>query len=165
MSGFVVDVNTRKLVQALILGGERLVGDADLAVQRTAIEIGRKLKKSAPKAFSTLTNSITSSRRSLMHWRVGPHVAYSEYVEKGSRSGGFPPLKAILSWIRVKGISPRNPSFSTRDLAWAIRRKIGSQGIKAQPFVEPLIASGFPQRRLQQLVDKAAQRAFKKAGL
>jgi hypothetical protein len=100
-----------------------------------------------------------------MRWRVVPHVAYAEHVEKGSRAGGFPPLRVILGWIRTKGISPRTPGFTERDLAWAIRKKIGLRGIKAQPFVEPLINSGFPQQRLQQLVDAAALKSLKKAGL
>ncbi|PHS23504.1 MAG: hypothetical protein COA83_09710 [Methylophaga sp.] len=165
MTSFVVDVNTRKLVKALDKGIKNMPVNIDHAVQRAAIETGRKIADNAPKSLSTLWASIKSDRVKLMQWRVGPHVDYAEAVELGTSGGGFPPLRAILTWITAKGISPRNPNFDLSDLAWVIRRKIGLRGSKAQPFVQPVVASGFAQKRLKQLVEAAAQKTVTEAGL
>jgi hypothetical protein len=165
MSSFTVEVQNRQVVQALRKGNRALIKGVDFAVQRAATDTGRKMMELAPKAFSALVTSITPEKIGLLAWRVGPHVNYAEHVEKGSGPGGFVPIRSLLSWIREKGITPNNPDFTSRDLAWAVRRKIAQSGIKAQPFVKPVYDSGFPQRRLQQLVDKAARKTLKKAGL
>lgn len=165
MTSFVVSVNNRQVVQALNAGVSAMPINIDQAVQRAAIEVGRKLKAAAPKAFSTLTNSIKEDRVALMEWRVGPHVDYAEAVEKGTSGGGFVPFKAIVSWIKTKGIQARNPEMDLNDLAWVIQKKILKSGSPAQPFVQPVVDSGFPEQRLQQLVDAAAQRTMTEAGL
>lgn len=165
MSSFIVDVQTREVAAALHKAINLMPENIDQAVHRAAIETGRKLKDGAPKAFSTLTNSIKEDRVALMEWRVGPHVDYAEAVEKGTSGGGFVPFQALLSWIKVKGIQPRNPEWNITDLAWVIQKKILAKGTPKQSFVQPVIDSGFVQTRLNQLVAQAAGRTIVEAGL
>lgn len=165
MSSFVVEVNNRAVGNALQQAIKSMPDVIDSAVQRAAIEVGRELKRAAPKAFSTLTNSIKEDRIKLMEWRVGPHVDYAQYVEEGTSGGGKVPFQAMLSWIKVKGIQPRNPEWSLTDLAWVIQKSILAKGSRKQPFVQPVIDSGFAQQRLDQLVAKAAERVIDEAGL
>lgn len=74
------------------------------------------------------------------------------YVEGGRRPGGkFPPLRAILDWIRVKPVIPRPDKNgripSTNSLAYLISRKIAVKGIKPRPLLKTAI----------ELSDKAIQ--------
>ncbi len=165
MSSFVVEVNNRVVVNALQKATKSMPSDIDHAVQRAAIEVGRMLKQNSPKAFSTLTNSIKEDQVALMEWRVGPHVDYAQYVEEGTSGGGNVPFPALLSWIKVKGIQPRNPEWNLDDLAWVIQKSILAKGTRKQPFVQPVIDSGFAQQRLNQLVAQAAARSIAEAGL
>lgn len=59
---------------------------------------------------------------------------YWKYVEKGRRPGKFPPVNAILSWIRVKPVLPTpnaDGSLPTPEqLAFLIGRSIAKNGIQ-----------------------------------
>ena len=133
------------------------------AVARAAIETGDKIKGYAPKAFSTLTNSIKADRISPFEYRVGPHVNYAEAVEGGRKPGSMPPIADLSQWVKRKlGITGDR---SIKAVSWAIAKKIAQQGTKAQPFVQPVIDSGFPQRRLNQLANKGVSIGLRKAGL
>ncbi len=46
----------------------------------------------------------------------------------GRRPGAFPPIEAILAWMRVKGIEPRDEKTTERQLAFLIARKIANSG-------------------------------------
>ncbi|PHS70532.1 MAG: hypothetical protein COB22_07860 [Cycloclasticus sp.] len=133
------------------------------AVLRAAIETGDKIKANAPKAFSTLTNSVKADRISAFEYRVGPHVNYAESVERGRKPGNMPPITDLSQWVKRKlGLSdPKR----IKAVSWAIAKKIARQGTKAQPFVQPVIDSGFPQRRLNQLANKGVSIGLRKAGL
>lgn len=52
-------------------------------------------------------------------------VAYFEFQRRGRRPGGFPPIDAILQWIKDKGIQADIPDKS---LAFLIARKIAKKG-------------------------------------
>lgn len=55
---------------------------------------------------------------------------YYKYVEFGRREGRkMPPVSAILKWVEVKPVIPRENGISKEQLAWAIAKKIQRDGI------------------------------------
>ena len=60
---------------------------------------------------------------------VGPNTTYAEKIEDGQEPGEWPPKGALVPWMRRKGI-PASAEY-------LIRRKIGTQGIAARPFMAP----------------------------
>ena len=46
----------------------------------------------------------------------------------GRRPGSFPPIEAILEWMRGKGVQPSDEKTSERQLAFLIARKIANSG-------------------------------------
>lgn len=51
------------------------------------------------------------------------------YQQKfGRKPGKFPPIDDILDWIRAKGITPREPKTTQRQLAYLFARKIAQSG-------------------------------------
>lgn len=56
---------------------------------------------------------------------------YYKYVEYGRRKGGkMPPVSAILKWVEVKPVIPRENGISKEQLSWAIAKKIRRDGIE-----------------------------------
>lgn len=56
---------------------------------------------------------------------------YYKYVEFGRRKGGkMPPVSAILKWVDVKPVIPRENGISKEQLSWAIAKKIQRDGIE-----------------------------------
>lgn len=56
---------------------------------------------------------------------------YYKYVEYGRRKGGkMPPVSAILKWVEVKPVIPRENGISKEQLSWAIAKKIQRDGIE-----------------------------------
>ena len=159
-----IEVKDHGVTQALKKAPSAVAANLGFAAHRAALETARKMKALAPKAFSTLTNSINATKINSLTYRAGPNVSYADAVEKGTGPGGSPPVFALLKWIQVKGISPRDASMTELDLAWAIKRKIQQQGTPAQPFAEPVASSGFPQQRLKVLVDQAVAKGLTQAG-
>lgn len=122
-------------------------------LDRAGEEVAREMKRAAPKAFSTLTNSIRTERDSaLVRW-VGPGVNHALMVEQGTgpaagQSPYFPnPLK-LAPWLRqhagrsVGGTKAGTAARRTleqvlRDRTWALARHIATFGTRAQPFVAP----------------------------
>ena len=105
-------------------------------LQRASQQAARDMKLEAPKAFSTLANSVQAEQTGHLEWTIRPHVQYAEYVFQGRAPGRFPPFQPIFDWVRVKGIGGDNPEGA----AWAIRRKIGLQGTQGQDFISPVYA-------------------------
>ena len=64
---------------------------------------------------------------------------YAYFVEHGRGPGKMPPEKPIKDWVKRHNIS--------EDAVFPIRRKIGKEGTKAQPFTEPL-------RRMIEMITK-----------
>lgn len=123
-------------------------------------ELAREMKIRAPKAFSTLANSIHSARAGELHYVVAPGVKYAPFVEGGSRPGGAPSLGAMIRWLRVKRISSaRYPE--ERDLARAIIHKIRQRGTPAQPFAEP--AADAKASRLIALMEQGVASGLREA--
>lgn len=109
----------------------------DSAIERGAQEFAREARGRAPKAFSTLTNSIRAMRVGVLHWFVAPGVDYAPWVE-----GGRMPMRKVgiknglLEWIKLK-ILPGGSEKEIDRLGFVIARAIGRQGIHPQPFMAP----------------------------
>jgi len=107
------------------------------ALDRGAHELAREARSLAPKAFSTLTNSIRAIRLGELHWQVSPGVDYAEAVE-----GGRMPMRktgiahGLLEWIKLK-IAPGASAKELDRLGYVIARAIGRRGIKPQPYMQP----------------------------
>lgn len=111
---------------------ERLDWAARRLVSRAAQEGAREMKIEAPKAFSTLANSVKADYLSPLSRWVGPHVAYARWVEEGRGPGTPPPFQPLLDWVRLK-LGANDPERTARNLQHAIARR----GVPAQPFVAP----------------------------
>lgn len=149
-----VKVNDQRTIAAFRQAPARmhqLVGDA---VWRGALEVTREARKNAPKAFSTLTQSINATRISELHWRVQPGVNYAAAVEEGRKPGKQAgTANGLTEWVKLKtGLSGRPLDRAT----FAIARAIGLRGIKAQPYMQPAVAS--KESRVIELVRQAVDR-------
>lgn len=47
------------------------------------------------------------------------------------------PVEDLIKWMKKKGIAPRNGSYNS--VAFAIQQSIYRNGIKARPFVNPIV--------------------------
>lgn len=116
-------------------GARRIIQSIDRAAISGANRLAVAAKQAAPKAFSTLTQSINSQRRALMTFAVAPSVNYAIYVHEGTDPGTQPPIQPIHDWVRVKGITPDNPKQDQVDVAFAIAHRIKKAGVQANPFM------------------------------
>lgn len=153
----------RQLLHALDAAPARLRQQLEKAVDRGGAEAARAQRRAAPKAHSTLVISIRSVRERELSVLVGPSTDYAAFVNSGSRPGGKPALQVMIDWLRVKGISPRNPQHSIEDLAFLIRRSIARKGIKPQPFIDNAATAIEP--RIHSLLQAAVRRSLAEVGL
>jgi len=157
-----VKFNDKAFLAAMQKAPETVANEVTGAVERTAKEVAAKMKAAAPKAMSTLTDSIKEDKITPLRYRVSPHVNYAEYVEKGTKPGYFPNLGALSDWVRTK-LHIREPKERLR-VAEKIMWSINQRGTKPQPFVQPLVDSGWPQQRLNFLANKGVRNGLKRAG-
>lgn len=120
------------------------------ALERGANELAREARSRAPKAFSTLTNSIRAIRESALHWVIIPGVNYGGWVEGGRMPmRKMPPKGSLLAWIKIKlGLGEKEASRFEYVLARAIQRR----GIQPQPYMAPAF-----EAKKQRVVDLANQ--------
>ncbi len=78
--------------------------------------------RSSGQSAKSLRKVITPTSGSLF----GAHYFYQQ--RNGRRPGKFPPISAILDWIRIKGITPRDSNTTERQLAFLFARKIANSG-------------------------------------
>lgn len=135
---------------------QRLAWHLEAKLHRFAQEIARDMKAKAPKAFSTLSNSVKVDADGPLAYKIGPHVAYAWAVEYGRKPGGkMPPIQSLIDWIKVKHIQPFNPQMDERDLAFLMGRMMQKRGIKAQPFVTPFARDVLVRQRGDDLLRQA----------
>jgi len=130
---------------------------------RAAQKVARQQRRNAPKAHSTLTNSIRSARTGSLERIVGPTVAYAEDVINPISRQPRPPEQSILDWIKVKGIQPRVPGMPLEVLAGLIARKIERRGTPENTFLDDTAEQ--MTDRVQELLMGSAFKALQKAGL
>ena len=140
--------------------------EVDRGVSRAAQEVAREAKRRAPKADSTLTNSIHAERKEMMDWLVGTSVEHGEYVETGTglwgpnrhASGRMPPVHSLVDWIRRRRIVPDDPEMDDRDLAYVIGRSIARRGTPKQAYLEP--AADAKRGRVRVLIGEGVRRGL-----
>jgi Bacteriophage HK97-gp10, putative tail-component len=122
-------------------------------LDRSAEEVAREMRSAAPKAFSTLAQSIHVMREGELIRLVAPGVNYARAVEEGTgpaagKARYFPNPNALAPWlqmragIRLTKTKPGTPGRRAqqdelRDRAFGLARYIHAHGTRAQPFVAP----------------------------
>lgn len=91
----------------------------------------------APQATGDLARSAKYEiRKGDNYIEVGLNLLpYWKWVEKGRKPGKMPPIDAILQWVKVKPIIPRENNGvipTEKQLAYLIARKIGRDGTDPQ---------------------------------
>lgn len=142
------------------------------ALDRGAAEVAREARRLAPKAFTTLTNSIRAQTTGEFERTVAPGVNYAAYVEQGSgpaigKPRYMPNPVHLQAWVKLragiritgkKGSAQRRSQFDEiRDRAWALARYIQAHGTKPQPFMAPAAAN--KESRVKQLLANAVLNA------
>jgi len=132
-------------------------------LRNAADKTAREAELVAPKAFSTLTDSIHAERSGAEGYKVSPDVAYADDVEYGREPGTFPSVQHILDWVRIKHIIPHKPDMSERDLAYQIAHGIFLHGTKPHPFAQPTHERMQP--RIHDILRQSALDGLREAGL
>lgn len=133
-----VQIEDTKVLGMFAKGPRVMEKHVGRALGRASQEVAREMRSAAPKAFSTLAQSIRALVISPFERHVGPGVDYAAHVETGTGPGGSPGVQTLLDWIKVKRIQPISPGIkSQEDLAHVLARMIPLKGTRAQPFVAP----------------------------
>jgi len=137
MNEVVLQLNTRALLNYL----QKSMGDIDAPTAKIVNRAAQKgvnfARQQAPKADSTLTNSIRANRVTLSHQQIVAGAHYSKYVEDGTKKGGWVPAQTLTDWLNVKNITPADSEMSMEDLVFLVQKKIYNKGTPAQPFMAP----------------------------
>jgi len=149
-----IEIDAREIEQALARSPRALVTRLGRAVRRGGAEVAREARAQAPKAFTTLTQSIRSAQgEDVLTAVVAPTVAYGPYVELGTGRFGpggtasrrMPPTAPLVDWIRRKRITPDEPWMDEEDLAYVIGRSIAARGTPRQPYLRPALRKLSPR--------------------
>lgn len=151
-------IQNKGLLQALRQSPQVLEKHLNLAVLRSVQEMARSARGYAPKAESTLTQSINHRMVSKLEGIVSTDQDYARMVEEGTGPGGWPSDQSMLDWIRVKGITPNDPDMDLGDLAFLFARSIALHGTPKQPFMQP--AFDINKGPAEQRMDKAIAAAI-----
>ena len=100
------------------------------------VELTKQLILSDSKATGELINSLSyevleTANGVLLNVKA---AAYLKYVDGGRKAGEIPPpIAPIMKWVDARGISKTssNKDISTKEIAFAISKSIGKNGIKA----------------------------------
>ncbi|MFZ5621171.1 MAG: HK97-gp10 family putative phage morphogenesis protein [Pseudomonadota bacterium] len=157
-------VDSRELQRAMLASPAILGKHLTRAIERVTLEMARDARRRAPKAFSTLTNSINSAMVSPVEGLVFAGADYARLVEEGTRggSGRQPPKDNLLDWIKVRRIQPDDPAMSQEDLAYVFARSIARKGTPAQPFMKPAYEAN--RVKAEQRIAKAIDAALAEIG-
>ena len=74
---------------------------------------------------------------------------YWQYIEYGRQAGTMPNITAIMEWIKIKPIYPKQENLSTKldivkaqkQMAFAIARSIQNRGIAPKPILQSTVDS------------------------
>lgn len=162
MKTITIRSNAGVLAQAIAADAETSARLIDQTLERGAIEIARDARQRAPKARTTLTNSIAHVRLATARYEVTAQSRYALAVEEGAGRGGWAPKASLLDWMHIAGVRPRTAGMTMERLADLLQLSIYERGTPAQPFMAPAADAAFPRiesrlsERLQQLVDNRA---------
>lgn len=122
---------------------QRAFKEAPLVMERTleryldsaGLEVAREARSAAPKAFSTLVQSIRSMKTGPLKREVAPGVSYGVFVEAGRGPGRQPGTgNGLMEWVRLR---TRASGKNLERKTFLIARAIARRGIKAQPYMQP----------------------------
>lgn len=104
--------------------------------------------------YRSVTSEVTLNGQSFIVEFKMPE--YGEYLEQGTKPH-FPPINAIMGWIKAKRIVPRQDSQgrlpTEKQLAFLIARKISEDGTKRTGIWEK--ANDLTYREWNKLIDEA----------
>ena len=104
--------------------------------------------------YRSVTSEVTLNGQSFIVEFKMPE--YGEYLEQGTKPH-FPPINAIMGWIKAKRIVPRQDSQgklpTEKQLAYLIARKISEDGTKRTGIWEK--ANDLTYREWDKLIDEA----------
>jgi len=152
-------IDNKRIVQAFEASPAILTKHLNRAIGRVVREMARDARRGAPKASSTLTNSISQRLPSPLSGEVFAGVDYARMVEEGTGRGGFPPRRTLLDWIRTRRIEPRRAGMDDNALAYVIGRSIARKGTPAQPYMAPALEKN--RARAAKRVDDAIDAALR----
>lgn len=134
------NARAREALQRFPAAFERAV---DPAMWRGAKEIARIARSLAPKAFSTLANSIDARKAGPLHYEVAPAVNYARMVEEGVKG----PMKkqpgtanGLTEWVRLR--TGETDPEALRRRTFGLARMLKTKGIRAQPYMGPAATKG-----------------------
>lgn len=110
-------------------------------LQRYGKTVATEYARLAPEATGNLAGSVMFSvdHRGIQYKVILDLLSYWKYVEYGRRAGKMPPIQAIMDWIKVKPVIPRERDGvlpTEKQLAFLISRSIGKKGIKGRPILQ-----------------------------
>lgn len=156
-----IRTNANQLAAAFRKDAEATARVVDQVLERGAITITRNARANAPKARTTLTNSIAHQRLDVARFEVVAGSRYAVHVEEGAGPGGWVPTKSMQDWMSVHGVTPRDPSMGMDSLTRLIQLSIYKRGTPAQPFFRPAVDAEIPETekrladRLQKVIDRS----------
>jgi len=125
----------QRTVEKLARYNEKVQQGVQRNVARTLVNIQSDARMRVPVASNRLRSSIvTRLRGDRMGGVVESNVKYALYVEQGRKPGRPPPSSALEAWVRTKISSSAK---EIKGIAFLIARKIGLEGTKPQPFLQP----------------------------
>lgn len=160
-----LNINQAGLQLALSRSPQILTRHLSPAIDRVLLTFQRSAKAYAPKAFSTLAQSVQIHRLGPLAGQVRVASDYGPMVEFGTGPQGpaarsshkAPPVSRILDWVKLRRIQPHDPGMDQADLAFAIARSIAVKGTPAKPFLSPAFDDDKSQaeQRLNKAIDAA----------
>lgn len=114
------------------LKSSRADGPAARFLDRGAIFIQGAARRHVKVDTGRTRNSISVESPSTRTRRIGPNTDWAEHLETGTRPH-WPPPGALAGWAQRHGVAE-----------YAIRRKIGLYGTKAQPYMTPAAEESVP---------------------
>lgn len=154
-----ISINEQQVLDGLKKAPAAVEANVEMALDRAALEVTRRVRELAPKAFSTLVNSIRSFVSGRLQRMIAPAVNYAASVEQGRPPGRQPGTQnGLQEWVRQK------TGFSGKQLesvTFLIARSIGRKGTHAQPYMQP--AAEQMGDRVRALISAGVERGLKEA--
>jgi len=123
----------------------RYLSVLDKLARRSATELARIAKRTAPQLDGGLVQSLTSDRVTLGVWVARTGVQYAQAIEEGIKPGSWVPYQSMLAFVKRKRLLPRNPSDTQETLAKLLQRSVFARGIRANPFMQRAATEGAPR--------------------
>ena len=136
MSSFVINVNKKKVEQALRVAPNKIINSMHDSLTESAIYASNQFKRTLTRHHSIDTGllraSVSFRFMNRLKVRIAPAQKYAKYVEYGTRPHHVSP-EHLEGWAHRHGISP-----------YAVAKSIAKKGTKAHPFVDETFAKVEP---------------------